>query len=80
MIGISTSGNSPNVIEAIKTAHEIGCTTFGLLGSDGGKLKDMVDIPLVVESRDTPRVQECHILIGHMICDLVERGMTEDAA
>jgi D-sedoheptulose 7-phosphate isomerase len=80
VIGISTSGNSSNVIEAIKTAREIGCATFGLLGNDGGKLKDIVDIPIVVESRDTPRVQECHILIGHMICDLVERGMTEDAA
>jgi D-sedoheptulose 7-phosphate isomerase len=80
VIGISTSGNSENIIEAIRIAHDIGCTTFGLLGNDGGRLKDMVDIPIVVESKDTPRIQECHILIGHIICDLVERGMTEDAA
>jgi D-sedoheptulose 7-phosphate isomerase len=80
VIGISTSGNSENVVEAIKTARDIGCTTYGFLGNDGGKLRDLVDIPIVVESRDTPRVQECHILIGHIICDLVERGMTEDAA
>jgi D-sedoheptulose 7-phosphate isomerase len=80
VIGISTSGNSANVIEAVKTAREIGCFTFALLGNDGGQLKSLVDIPIVVESRDTPRIQECHILIGHIICDLVERGITEDAA
>lgn len=79
VIGISTSGNSANVIEAIAAAHEIGCKTFGLLGNDGGKLKTMVDIPIVISAKDTPRIQECHILIGHIICDLVERGMTEDA-
>lgn len=79
VIGISTSGNSANVIEAIKTARKIGCSTFGLLGNDGGLLKSMVDVPIVVESKDTPRIQECHILIGHIICDLVERGMTENA-
>jgi D-sedoheptulose 7-phosphate isomerase len=80
VIGISTSGNSRNVIEAIKKAHELGCPTFCLLGNEGGDLKDLVDIPIVVVSNDTPRIQECHILIGHIICDLVERGMTEDAA
>jgi D-sedoheptulose 7-phosphate isomerase len=80
VIGISTSGNSENIIEALKAAREIGCFTFALLGNDGGKIKSLVDIPIVVESKDTPRIQECHILIGHIICDLVERGMTEDAA
>ncbi len=79
VIGISTSGNSANVIEAIVAAREIGCRTFALLGNDGGKLKNMVDIPIVIDAKDTPRIQECHILIGHIICDLVERGMTEDA-
>ncbi|MGA2508097.1 MAG: D-sedoheptulose 7-phosphate isomerase [Chitinispirillaceae bacterium] len=79
VIGISTSGNSANVIEAIKVARGLGCKTFALLGNDGGQLKDLVDIPIVVDSKDTPRIQECHILIGHIICDLVEQGMTEDA-
>lgn len=80
VIGISTSGNSPNVLEAMKAAREIGCFTVGLLGNDGGLIKEAAEIPLIIESRDTPRVQECHILIGHIICDLVERGMTDDAA
>lgn len=79
VIGISTSGNSANVIEAIKVARELGCKTFALLGCGGGPMKGLVDIPLVVDSKDTPRIQECHILIGHIICDLVERGMTGNA-
>jgi D-sedoheptulose 7-phosphate isomerase len=79
VIGISTSGNSANVIEAIKVARELGCRTFAFLGCGGGPLKDLVDIPVVVDSKDTPRIQECHILIGHIICDLVERGMTGNA-
>jgi D-sedoheptulose 7-phosphate isomerase len=77
VIGISTSGNSANVVEAIKVAREFGCTTFAFSGCGGGQMKDLVDIALVVESNDTPRIQECHILIGHIICDLVERGMTD---
>jgi D-sedoheptulose 7-phosphate isomerase len=80
VIGISTSGNSKNVVAAIKTARKLGCRTVGLLGNEGGELKDLVDVPIVVASKDTPRIQECHILIGHIICDLVERGMTEGAA
>jgi D-sedoheptulose 7-phosphate isomerase len=80
VMGISTSGNSKNVIAAIKTARKIGCRTVGLLGNEGGQLKDLVDVPIVVRSKDTPRIQECHILIGHIICDIVERGMTEAAA
>jgi D-sedoheptulose 7-phosphate isomerase len=80
VIGISTSGNSENVIEGVATARSIGCATFALLGNGGGKLKNLVDIPLVVASTETPRIQECHILIGHILCDLVERGMTDDAA
>jgi D-sedoheptulose 7-phosphate isomerase len=78
VIGISTSGNSANIVEAIKVAREFGCRTFALLGCGGGQMKDLVDIPLVVDSNDTPRIQECHILIGHIICDLVERGMTDN--
>jgi D-sedoheptulose 7-phosphate isomerase len=79
VIGISTSGNSANVIEAIKVARGFGCKTFALLGCGGGQLKTLADISLIVDSKDTPRIQECHILIGHIICDLVERGMSGDA-
>jgi D-sedoheptulose 7-phosphate isomerase len=79
VIGISTSGKSANVIEAIKVARELGCRTFAFLGCGGGPMKDLVDISLVIDSKDTPRIQECHILIGHIICDLVERGMTGNA-
>ena len=78
VFGISTSGNSPNVIEGIRSARERGCRTFALLGNNGGSLKEMVDIPLVVASANTPRIQECHNLIGHLICDLVERGIAEN--
>ena len=78
IFAISTSGNSANVIEGVQAAREIGCHTFGLLGNDGGRLKGMTDIPIVVASSETPRIQECHILIGHIICDLVERGMAEN--
>ena len=73
VIGISTSGNSENVIKGILKAKEIGCYTVGLLGKDGGKLKDLVDLPIIVPSNSTPRIQECHILIGHIICEIVDR-------
>jgi D-sedoheptulose 7-phosphate isomerase len=74
VIGLSTSGKSPNVVEAIKKATESGCLCIGFLGGSGGTLKDIVDIPLVIPSNDTPRIQECHILLGHIICDIVERA------
>lgn len=73
VIGISTSGNSPNVMRGIEAATRRGCTTVGLLGGNGGKLKEMVDVPLIVPSQRTARIQECHILIGHILCDLVNR-------
>jgi D-sedoheptulose 7-phosphate isomerase len=73
VIGISTSGKSPNIIEAMKTAKNHGSKTIAFLGGNGGPLKDIVDIPLVIPSNDTPRIQECHILLGHIICDIVER-------
>jgi D-sedoheptulose 7-phosphate isomerase len=75
VIGISTSGNSKNVYEALLLADEIGCTTIGLLGRDGGAIKEIVDLELTVPSGDTPRVQEGHIAIIHIICDLVERRL-----
>lgn len=70
--GISTSGNSKNVIEAISKAKSIGLKTISLLGCDGGKLKGLCDIAIVAGCKDTPRVQESHIMIGHIICELIE--------
>lgn len=72
VVGISTSGNSPNVLLAIERARDAGCLTIGLTGRSGGKLADMVDLCLKVPSDDTPRIQEVHITVGHIICELVE--------
>lgn len=70
--GISTSGNSKNIIEAVNKAKEIGMKTISLLGKDGGKLKEISDISIVVPSQITPRIQETHMMIGHIICEMVE--------
>lgn len=75
VIGISTSGASKNIIEALSTAKGLNCTTIAFLGCGGGAMKSLADIALVVPSNDTPRIQECHILVGHIVCDIVERGM-----
>ena len=75
LIAISTSGNSPNVIEAVKQAREMDIRTIGLLGHEGGCLGEMVDLPLVVPSRNTPRIQEVHIEVCHIICGLVEDAL-----
>ena len=75
VIGISTSGSSPNVRSALLLAAEKGCRTVGLLGKDGGTIRDCVEIPLIVTSDDTPRIQEGHITIIHIICDLVEKQL-----
>jgi D-sedoheptulose 7-phosphate isomerase len=75
VIGISTSGNSPNVYRALEVARQAGCSTIGLLGKDGGSIKELCDIPLIIPSHDTPRVQEGHITIIHILCDLIEQGM-----
>lgn len=75
VIGISTSGNSPNVRKALEAAQQAGCTTIGLLGKDGGSIKALCDIPLIIPSNDTPRVQEAHIAIIHILCDLIEQGL-----
>jgi D-sedoheptulose 7-phosphate isomerase len=72
LLAISTSGNSNNILSAIRTAKEKGLYTIGLIGGDGGKMLTLVDLPMVVESNETPRVQETHILAGHLICELVE--------
>ncbi len=73
-IGISTSGNSPNILTALQSAKELGLTTIGFAGS-GGKIQDECDICISVPSTHTPRIQECHILIGHIICAYVEREL-----
>src|ERR1700683_2915120 len=72
-IGISTSGNSPNVLRALLVAKEMGMHTVALTSCTGGKLKDAVDYCVCAPSNETPRVQECHILIGHVISELVEQ-------
>jgi len=72
VVGISTSGNSGNVIAAIARAREMGAYTVGLLGGDGGQLSVLADFSIVVPSSETPRIQEAHILIGHILCDLIE--------
>ena len=72
LLSISTSGKSASVISAVKTAKEKGLYTVGFIGGDGGEMIKLVDLALVVESMSTPRVQEVHILAGHLICELVE--------
>ena len=78
LIAISTSGNSESVVRAINKAKEMGITTVSLLGKNGGDCKDISDYAIVVPSDDTARIQESHIMIGHIICDLVERSMFGD--
>jgi D-sedoheptulose 7-phosphate isomerase len=72
LIGLSTSGNSKNIIKAFETAREKGMITIGFTGQTGGQLKSVSDYLINVPSTDTPRIQESHILIGHIICQLVE--------
>jgi D-sedoheptulose 7-phosphate isomerase len=72
LLAISTSGNSPNVIKAVEMAHKKGMKVIGLLGGDGGKLKDKVDLPIVIPSTNVQRIQEGHITVAHIICELVE--------
>ncbi|MCF7873694.1 MAG: D-sedoheptulose 7-phosphate isomerase [Candidatus Omnitrophica bacterium] len=70
--GISTSGNSPNILEALGEAKKNGLHTVAFLGKDGGKIATQVDLPLIVSVKQTPRIQEAHILAGHIICELIE--------
>jgi phosphoheptose isomerase len=72
LVAISTSGNSGNVIRAVEQAGKAGITSVGLLGRDGGRLAQFVDHPLIVPAGDTARIQECHILIGHIWCAMVD--------
>lgn len=72
VIGISTSGNSANVVAGIEAARQIGAYTIGMTGSNGGKLAALCDLNFAMPSGDTPRIQEAHILLGHILCDLVD--------
>jgi D-sedoheptulose 7-phosphate isomerase len=72
LIGISTSGNSKNVIDALKLGQDMGCKTLGFSGNDGGAMSEVCDINLVVPSKNTPRIQEIHILFGHTICQCID--------
>jgi len=79
LVAISTSGNSPNVLAAAEAARERGAVVLGLLGRDGGRLAALSDEPLVVPARDTERIQEGHITLIHLLCELVERELYPDA-
>ena len=76
--GISTSGNSKNVILGIEMAKKIGMKTVALLGKDGGEIKNIVDYSIIVPSFDTARIQEVHIMIGHILCEIVEKELSND--
>jgi D-sedoheptulose 7-phosphate isomerase len=75
LVGISTSGNSDNVIRAVLSAREMGIRTIGLLGRDGGKLSSMCEVSIIVPSTSTARIQEAHILIGHTLCGMIEQAL-----
>ncbi len=77
-LGISTSGNSPNILQALEAARRKGIMTFGLTGRSGGKMRELCDHCLCVPSDETPRIQEAHILIGHTLCAMVELAMFDD--
>ena len=75
LVGITTSGNSANVLEAFEKAHEIGVSTIAMTGNGGGKIASMSDLLINVPSTCTPRIQEAHIMIGHIVCELVEKEL-----
>lgn len=75
LVAFSTSGNSPNVLRAIEVAQKKGMVVVGFTGSSGGKMATLCDVLLNVPSADTPRIQEAHILLGHILCEIVEREM-----
>lgn len=75
LVGLSTSGNSGNILKAFEVCRRKGVTTIGFTGATGGKMKDLSDILLNVPSTDTPRIQECHITMGHIVCEFVEANI-----
>ncbi len=75
LVGLSTSGNSKNILKALDAADEAGMITVGLTGEGGGQMKDKCKYLIAVPSKDTPRIQEAHITLGHVICELVETAL-----
>ena len=75
LVGISTSGNSTNVVKALEVANELGMITVAMTGETGGKMKDVSKFLINIPSKDTPRIQECHILLGHVMCEIVEANV-----
>lgn len=75
LLAFSTSGNSKGILNAVQVAKKIGTITIGFTGKDGGILKDAVDVCLTIPSNSTPRIQECHITVGHIICSIVEKEL-----
>ena len=73
VIGISTSGKSSNVNSALKVASKLNCTTIGFSGQGGGEMNIICDLNLVIPSMETPRIQESHIIIGHVICHIIDQ-------
>lgn len=74
-IAISTSGNSSNIIQAVEEAKHLGVIVIGFLGKTGGELKDLVDLPIIIDSENTARIQEMHILIGHILCEYIDENI-----
>jgi len=74
-VGISTSGNSQVILEALTVARKMGVFTIGLTGASGGRMRELVDVLIAAPSNETPRIQECHILVGHALCDAVEQAI-----
>lgn len=75
LIAISTSGNSLNVLNAIEKANSLGMSTLGFTGESGGRMIDVCDVMIQIPSSDTPRIQEGHILVGHIVCELIEESL-----
>lgn len=78
LVGLSTSGNSKNIVNAFNKAKEMGIYTIGLTGSKGGDMKSVADSCICIPSDDTPRVQESHIMVGHIICEIIESTLFEN--
>ena len=76
-VGLSTSGNSANILRACETARQLGLTTIGMAG-EGGAIQQAVDLCLSVPASSTPRIQECHILVGHILCEIIEAQLYGD--
>ncbi|MDY6932979.1 MAG: D-sedoheptulose 7-phosphate isomerase [Spirochaetota bacterium] len=78
VLGISTSGKSINVLHGMRAAKSIGCYTIGLLGNDGGSISRLSDLPIVIKSHNTPRIQECHSIIIHIVCEILDEEFVNE--